>query len=927
MSLSYRTQQRLASLIQAIAEGEKKLEVVRQVLAEQRLFEPHTAFRRLDVTRDGYVSQSELVDFLNTNRIVSTNREQLALFAGLDANEDGLISYSDFVSTILPQEDEKLRNLATLRESQVLEAGQPLPYEVEWGLARIFEQEIKNYRTIENMKDILSSSIDYNTLDAFNAIDEEQLGFIDFESVDKFQRANSKILSSDEIQAFIRVVGDSGRITYTQFANAFGTNDRSVSSLSASKYERQASPYKSRDWYYNELQDQLNRSMERSRRALLESSLQQSQDRLERSIDLQRSQERVSRLEREIELQRSAERIARAERQIELQRSQERLQRSIDLRRSQQEAERALERQRSQERINELNRSIERSRIEGEIARQERLNNLNRSIEKSRIELEVSRNLERSRSQERIQDLSRSIERSRIQREVDSALERRRSQERINQLESSLRQSRIAREVDRELERQRSQEKINQLNRSIEQSRIEAEIARQERINELNRSIEKSRIQREVESTLQRQRSQERISQLEDSIRKSRIEREVNSAIERQRSQEKLEELSRSIERSKIQRDLERSMDLQRSRDRIQQIESEIEQRRFEEMRKSQEILNRSIERSRILQQEQELREVEENLERSRRLQRSSERLRDLASSQERLNRSIERSRLLQTEAELLRSQRERQFQQSALENELQRSIERSRRLEDEILDKSIRESALRAAEEANDELSRALSRQINLDRDIEDIRKQLALRVDFSTLDAFRVFDINGRGYVTKLEFEQALNKMQIYPNSDELYLLFKKYDSDSDGLIRYSEFTKILVPTAQEYANLMNNRQPNYADKVEGIDIFEIETRIIFKKLLQKVILGEIEAEKIRQDLSENPRFSATDAFTSLDQENLGFISEQEFRKILNDRGFFVSQNDLSNLLNKFDKDADGKITYGEFLSEITPKSPVKY
>lgn len=67
-----------------------------------------------------------------------------------------------------------------------MEAGEPLPYEVEWGLTRVFEQEIKNYRNIENLKDILASSYDYNSLDAFNTIDEEMLGFIDFESIDKF---------------------------------------------------------------------------------------------------------------------------------------------------------------------------------------------------------------------------------------------------------------------------------------------------------------------------------------------------------------------------------------------------------------------------------------------------------------------------------------------------------------------------------------------------------------------------------------------------------------------------------------------------------------------------------------------------------------------------------------------------------------------
>lgn len=46
---------------------------------------------------------------------------------------------------------------------------------------------------------MLASSYDYNTLDAFNAIDEEMLGFIDHESIDKFQRSSGKILADDEI--------------------------------------------------------------------------------------------------------------------------------------------------------------------------------------------------------------------------------------------------------------------------------------------------------------------------------------------------------------------------------------------------------------------------------------------------------------------------------------------------------------------------------------------------------------------------------------------------------------------------------------------------------------------------------------------------------------------------------------------------------
>jgi hypothetical protein len=41
-NLSQRTQERLAKLISVIAECEKKTEMVRQVLAEQKMFEPYT---------------------------------------------------------------------------------------------------------------------------------------------------------------------------------------------------------------------------------------------------------------------------------------------------------------------------------------------------------------------------------------------------------------------------------------------------------------------------------------------------------------------------------------------------------------------------------------------------------------------------------------------------------------------------------------------------------------------------------------------------------------------------------------------------------------------------------------------------------------------------------------------------------------------
>lgn len=115
--------------------------------------------------------------------------------------------------------------------------------------------------------------------------------------------------------------------------------------------------------------------------------------------------------------------------------------------------------------------------------------------------------------------------------------------------------------------------------------------------------------------------------------------------------------------------------------------------------------------------------------------------------------------------------------------------------------------------------LVRALKTQIELDREVEDLKKSLSLKIDFNLLDAFRVFDYKGSGYTSKYELESAFNTIGVYPTKEELHLFFKRYDRDTDGLLKYSEFCKCILPQSSEYASLMNNRIPHYNKDEEGI------------------------------------------------------------------------------------------------------------
>jgi len=79
------------------------------------------------------------------------------------------------------------------------------------------------------------------------------------------------------------------------------------------------------------------------------------------------------------------------------------------------------------------------------------------------------------------------------------------------------------------------------------------------------------------------------------------------------------------------------------------------------------------------------------------------------------------------------------------------------------------------------------------------------------------------------------------------------------------------------------MNNRVPHYSRDEDGILVFDLETRRLFKKLMNKLFEAEVEAEEIRQVLSKRYLFDIGDAFAAIDAENNGFITLDDFKNIL--------------------------------------------
>lgn len=211
----------LALLLKALAESEREIEIAKQTLAEEKGFEPYTAFKRIDCLGLSYLGVTELKQFLKENGVYPLDEEIIYLIKRYDTNGDLRISYTNFADAILPATDPTLRQLATHRESYYVGKYEALPYDVERLLSQLFEKEINAFRRIEILKRNVIERYDFELRDAFEAVDADKLGFLDHESFHLFFKRNNMSVSVDDVLALFRRIDKDkdGKISFAEFAD------------------------------------------------------------------------------------------------------------------------------------------------------------------------------------------------------------------------------------------------------------------------------------------------------------------------------------------------------------------------------------------------------------------------------------------------------------------------------------------------------------------------------------------------------------------------------------------------------------------------------------------------------------------------------------------------------------------------------------
>jgi len=186
-------------------------------------------------------------------------------------------------------------------------------------------------------------------------------------------------------------------------------------------------------------------------------------------------------------------------------------------------------------------------------------------------------------------------------------------------------------------------------------------------------------------------------------------------------------------------------------------------------------------------------------------------------------------------------------------------------------------------------------------------------------------MFDTNRSGRISVHELHSGLQAIGVYATYEEVELFITRYDSTHDRALDVREFESAFLANDAFASSQVARRPSNYTPRpIRRDDCFLPRTAAEFQSMWRTHIRVENSAELMRQRLASRPGFNAYEAFNSLDLNGSGSVSVSELQRMIESRGYFVGYKEVSQVLDKFDKNKNGHVTFSELREEIAPKSP---
>lgn len=153
-----------------------------------------------------------------------------------------------------------------------------------------------------------------------------------------------------------------------------------------------------------------------------------------------------------------------------------------------------------------------------------------------------------------------------------------------------------------------------------------------------------------------------------------------------------------------------------------------------------------------------------------------------------------------------------------------------------------------------------------------------------FELRRAFKSFDRDSSGAISRDEFSAMMRKFQINLSDATLASLLRRYDPNGDGVITYDEFIQYVMPPAWK----------------------------------SKEMAVEEAVQKIR-DRVQTKSSSMREAFLRAEQDRDGTLSLKELANVLHESGLSLDEQQVAGIMSKMDSNKDGSISFNEFSSAL--------
>ena len=202
----------------------------------------------------------------------------------------------------------------------------------------------------------------------------------------------------------------------------------------------------------------------------------------------------------------------------------------------------------------------------------------------------------------------------------------------------------------------------------------------------------------------------------------------------------------------------------------------------------------------------------------------------------------------------------------------------------------------------------------------IENLKIDLCLRSDFIWEEVFRIFELEGRGFLTKEDLIIGFNKFGLYPKDSDISLLLKRYDLKKEGFISYPNFFDLIAPFSKYHRIMIDKRKINSDNLMINPNDYSRETLDCIRNLFVNIFNGEFILNKIKESF-KTLKIKFNDIFKMLDPMGNGFFGEKELAFFLQKNGIFNNSNDCDLIFLRLNKLRNGKIDFQEMYDEIEP------